>query len=462
MSGVESLAIVNAVLVGPAGQSPATLLVDDGVIQAILPASDRPSANQTIDAGGRYVIPGVIDPHVHLGLSQSFSDGCWNESRAAVTGGATAMVHYLLSPDSFRSTYQAHATAVETRSLVDIGFHGMVQNDIQVREIPETVRDLGITSYKFHMAMKGPEAAYGIRGVDDGVMFEGLQQVATQPGVMALAHTENIDVILRFRDRWIERWRQDPEHAEWSDSRPAFTEEEAIVRASMLAQHAKAPLGVVHNSVGRGPTLLARAKVDYPHLYMETCPQYLALNSGMRLGTKGKVNPPLRTPEDAEMLWHALASGHIDWMGSDHCDYEAATREGNLWEVGPGLPSGVTMILPVMLNGVNEERITIEQLVALTSANAARLFGFAPAKGTIAVGSDADLVIVDLDREVKITSALLNSFSDYTPYEGMTFKGWPRTTICGGAIVYDQGQVADDSSHRGRVLKQDRRHMPVL
>lgn len=454
---------MNGTLVSPQGSTPGTLLTQDGRIQAVLPANDRPHADETIDAGGRYVLPGLIDPHVHLGLSQSFEEACWHESRAAVTGGVTAMIHYLLSPDSFKSTYGAHAAAVESRSLVDIGFHGMVQNDIQVREIPETVRDLRLTSYKFHMAMKGPEAAYGIRGVDDGLMYEGLQQVATQSGVMALAHTENIDVILRFRDRWIERWRESPQTAVWSDSRPAFTEEEAIVRACWLARNAKAPLGVVHNSVGRGPTLLAQAKVEHPHLYMETCPQYLALTSDMNLGTKGKVNPPLRTREHVEMLWAALATGQIDWMGSDHCDYDAATREVPLWEAGPGLTSGVTMILPVLLSeGVNKGRLTIEQVVALTSANTARLFGFAPAKGSLAVGADADLVVVDLDHEVTVTPEVINSYSDYSPYEGMRFKGWARTTITGGEIAYDRGEVNDGAAHRGRVLKQPPNAAPVL
>lgn len=457
-----TLAVANGTLVGPNGRAPGTVLVADGRIEAILPAGDRPHADETVDAGGRYVIPGLIDPHVHLGLSQSFADACWNESRAAVTGGVTAMVHYLLSPDSFRTTHGEHAQAIETRSLVDIGFHGMVQNDVQVREIPETVRDLRITSYKFHMAMKGPEAAYGIRGVDDGLMVEGLQQVATQPGVIALAHTENIDVILRFRDRWIERWRQDPESASWSDSRPVFTEEEAIVRAAFFAESAGAPLGVVHNSVGRGPALLAQAKVRHPHLYMETCPQYLVLSSDLKLGTHGKVNPPLRPPEHAEMLWRALAAGQIDWMGSDHCDYDLASRDGDLWDVGPGLTSGVTMILPAMLRGVDEGRITIEQLVALTSANTARIFGFAPAKGSIAVGSDADLVVVDLDANVTVTPEVVHSYSDYSPYEGMTFKGWARTTIAGGEIVYDRGEVNDATTHRGRVLMQADDRRPVL
>jgi dihydroorotase-like cyclic amidohydrolase len=428
-----------------------------------LAPGDHPSADEHLDAGGRFVIPGLIDAHVHLGLSQPFADACCNESHAAVTGGVTAMMHYLLSPDSFQTVYAEHARAVETKSLIDIGFHGMVQNDIQVAEIPKTVRDLRITSYKFHMAMKGPEAAYGIKGVDDGLMFEGMQQVAKQPGVLALAHTENIDVILRFRDRWIERWRKDPDSAVWSDSRPAFTEEEAIVRACWLAQHAGAPLGVVHNSVGSGPALLAHAKVGYPHLYMETCPQYLALTSDMKLGTKGKVNPPLRTAGDVEMLWQALASGQIDWMGSDHCDYDLASRHGDLWEVGPGLTSGVTMILPVLLSkGVNEGRITMERLVEVTSANTARLFGFAPAKGSITVGSDADMVVVDLEHEVVITSEVIHSFSDYTPYEGMKVRGWARSTIVGGEILYDRGEVNEKTSHHGQVLKQDRDRPPML
>jgi len=445
------------------GRNAATILVDEGRVQAILAPGDHPSADEHLDAGGRFVIPGLIDAHVHLGLSQPFADACCNESRAAVTGGVTAMMHYLLSPDSFQTVYAEHARAVETKSLIDIGFHGMVQNDIQVAEIPKTVRDLRITSYKFHMAMKGPEAAYGIKGVDDGLMFEGMQQVARQPGVLALAHTENIDVILRFRDRWIERWRKDPDSAVWSDSRPAFTEEEAIMRAGWLARHAGAPLGVVHNSVGSGPALLAQAKVSYPHLYMETCPQYLALTSDMKLGNKGKVNPPLRAARDVEMLWQALASGQIDWMGSDHCDYDLASRHGDLWEVGPGLTSGVTMILPVLLSkGVNEGRITMERLVEGTSANTARLFGFAPAKGCIAVGSDADMVVVDLEHEVLITPEVIHSFSDYTPYEGMKVRGWARSTIVGGEILYDRGEVNEKTSHHGQVLKQDRDRPPML
>ena len=459
---MTSLVVTRATLVRPNGRHPATLVVADGRIQAILPPEERPSADTVIDAKGRFVIPGVIDPHVHLGLSQSFEDACWSESRAAVTGGVTSMMHYIITSDSFFSVYEKHRIAVEAHSLVDIGFHGMVQNDRHVEELARTAVELPLTSYKFHMAMKGPEAAYGIRGVDDGLIYEGLQEVGKLPNVLALIHAENIDVILRFRDRMIQRWQQDPASANWSDYRPAFTEEEAISRAALLAEHAGAPLGIVHTSVGRGPELLARARLRYAPLYMETCPQYLVLNRGMGLGVRGKVNPPLREPRDCEMLWHALAVGEIDWMGSDHCDYDLRSRVGELWDVGPGLPSGVTMILPVLLSeGVNRGRLTLEQVVQLTSANAARIFGFAPAKGTLEVGSDADLVVLDMDARVVITPAVLNSFSDYTPYEGMTMTGWPRTTVVGGEVAYHLGEVNDSARHRGRVLSQAGRSDPV-
>jgi dihydropyrimidinase len=335
---MPSLTIANAVLVGPTGRIPGTLLVDEGRIQAILSPGDRPSADSTIDAAQRYVIPGLIDAHVHLGFLRPFEDACSSESRAAVTGGVTTMMHYLMSESSFFDVYEQHAKWVETRSLIDVAFHGFVHNDVQVAEIPRTVDELGITSYKFHMAHKGPEAIYGIKGVDDGAIFEGLVQVGSRSGVMGLLHAENIDVILRFRDRLMREYPDATDTALWARYRPAFTEEDGIVRGIRFAEQAAAPLAIVHNSVGTGPQLLAEAKIRYPHLYMETCPQYLVLHKDMPLGTRGKVNPPLRTVRDCESLWRALAARQIDWMGSDHAgDYDLATREGTLWDVGPGV-----------------------------------------------------------------------------------------------------------------------------
>lgn len=439
----------------PSGSRAGTVLTDGGTIQAILDADERPHADTTIDAEGRYLLPGVIDPHVHLGVTRPFADGCRTESQAAVTGGATFMIHYLLSPTSFFDVYDDHQRAIETESLVDIAFHGMIQNDTQVAEIPETFAKLGISSYKFHMAMKGPEAGFGIKGVDDGLMFEGLQQVARCPGAMAIAHTENIDVILRFRERMMAERPDATDIATWEMYRPAFAEEEGIVRAISLARAAGAPLTVAHNSVGTGPKILAAAKVDYPGLYMETCPQFLMLNTGMDLGTAAKMNPPLRSASHSAALWDAIADGQIDFLGSDHCDYDTNDKAGSIWDAAPGLSSGVQMILPCLLSeGVHKRGLAIERVVELSSSNVARLLGYTK-KGSIEVGNDADLVLVDMDREVTLNPQVLNGHSDFTPYQDMVVKGWPRVTIGGGEVLYDRGDLNTTTTHRGRVVRRE-------
>ena len=459
---MTSLTVKDATLVGPAGRTRATVHCGDGVIQALLPPTDAPSADRVIDAKGAYVIPGAIDAHVHLGVILPFADSCRAESAAAVTGGVTTMWHYLLSGGSFKDTHAQHVADIEQHSIVDQGFHGLVTNARQVAEIPETVDELRLTSYKFHMAMKGPEAGYGIVGLDDGLIYEGMRQVASRPGVMALIHAENIDVILHNREKGIAADPDATDTATWSNHRPHFTEEEAIIRSCIFAENAGAPLCVIHTSVGRGPELLRAARDRYPPLYMETCPQYLVLDKDMPLGTWGKVNPPLRTKTDQELLWAGLADGTIDWMGSDHCDYDLTTRQGNIWDVGPGLPGGMTMILPVLLSeGVNKGRLTLERVVEVTSTNFARLIGASPRKGTIAVGSDADMVMIDLDREVTIDADVLNGHSDYTPFEGMVMRGWPRMTIAGGHVLYEDGEVDRGTSHRGTLVTVPPDAMPV-
>ncbi len=460
---MTSLTIKDATLVSPAGRTRATIHCSEGVIRALLPPADAPSADRVVDAAGAYVLPGAIDAHVHLGVIPSFAESCGTESAAAVTGGVTAMWHYLLSPGSFRDTHQQHVDDIEAHSIVDMGFHALVTNAQQVAEIPDTVDELRLTSYKFHMAMKGPEAAYGIKGLDDGMIFEGMRQVAKRPGVMALIHAENVDVILHNRELAIAADPDATDTATWCRHRPHFTEEEAIARSFIFAENAGAPLGVIHTSVGRGPELLRAARDRYPRLFMETCPQYLVLDMDMPLGTWGKVNPPLRTRTDQELLWAGLADGTIDWMGSDHCDYDLQTRQGSIWDVGPGLPNGMTMILPVLLSeGVNKGRLTLERVVELTSANFARRMGASPRKGTIAVGSDADLVMIDLDKEVTINAEMLNSYADYTPYDGMQLRGWPRMTIAGGEVLYEDGEVHRSTSHRGTLITIPPENMPVL
>ena len=280
---------------------------------------------------------------------------------------------------------------------------------------------------------------------------------------MALIHAENIDVILHNRELAIAADPDATDTASWSRHRPHFTEEEAIIRSSIFAENTGAPLAVIHTSVGRGPELIRRARNRYPRLYMETCPQYLVLDMDMPLGTWGKVNPPLRT----ESRSGNAVGRHGGWDrrldGIRPLRLRPTDPPGQHLGRRSRSSRGMTMILGVLLSeGVNKGRLTLERVVELTSANFARRIGASPRKGAIEVGSDADLVMIDLDKEVTIDADMLSGHSDYTPYEGMQLRGWPRMTIAGGEVLYEDGEVDRDTSHRGTLITVAPDAMPVL
>lgn len=455
MSG--RLLIRNCVAVSPSGRTACSILVEDGVIVAVLQASDHPAAEVTVEAAGRYVIPGAIDTHVHLGLAgQTFAQDCLSESQSAVTGGTTAFLQYLVNPGpqgSYLEVYRGYADAVRACSLVDIGFHARMQTPQHVGEIPRYVDELHITSFKFirsdPVLLPGQE---GYSGIPDDLFLEGLQTVARMEGCTAIVHCENRDIIQRsMRDA---RQKGGQRLLDWSHSRPACAEVESIQSSLFWAAVAKAPVMIAHMSVAEGAGILQRCRRQAA-VFGEACPQYLVLNHNMPLGALGKCAPPVRTEADCAALWKALARGVLDCVGSDHCAYTAAYKGSDMWSAYMGLP-GTGVILPILLGkGVNEGRLSLERLVAVTSYNAARIFGFYPRKGSITVGADADLVLLDMEREVTIEPELLNSVVDYSPYSGLQLRGWPLLTIVRGRVVAEAGRVVD-STVRGRCLEHGR------
>lgn len=446
-----SLLIKNCIAVDVLGKTPCSILVEGDKIVALLPANEHPAAEVTIDARHRFVIPGAIDTHVHLGIGdQSFAEDCSTESRSAVSGGVTTMMQHLVETSSLLKVFHEYRQGVEANSLVDLAFHAGLFNDEHLAEIESYITQLHITSFKFFMSMNRYEIpGSGFTRPGDGFLLDGFAAVGKHTGCIALLHAENSEIILRLRPRIMGQKRTDL--GAWTDSRPAFCEEEAISRGIFLAKVAKASLAIVHITTGRGVQLLLRQRRDFPNLYGETCPHYLLLHCDLPLGVLGKVNPPLRSRQEVELLWGALARDEIDFMGSDHCPRRRVTKGDDMWSAPSGLP-GTAMILPVLLSeGVNKHRITMEQLVRLTSYNAARIFGLFPKKGNIAVGADADLVILDLEKKVPITTEVLNSVVDYTPYEGYQCQGWPWATIVKGSVVYKEGQIIDQTP-RGKLI----------
>lgn len=428
------------------------LAIREGVIAAALAPGETVDARRTIDAGGRYVLPGLLDTHLHLGTAaQSFAEDCGSESRHAVTGGVTTLLPFVISRGSYVEVLPEMQKAVAAGSLVDMVFHAIIIREAQIEEIPRLAHEFGVRSFKTFMAYKGREISpSGIQGMGDDQIFSVFRQVAKIPGAIAIVHCENMEVIELHQQPFIAANRQDT--AAWSDARPVFGELEAIRRMVAFAEAAGIQLLIPHMGVGLGSEFLRQKAWGRGRLATETCPHYLVFDKDTDRGVMGKVNPPLRSVEHVEALWQRLVDGTVDVLGSDHCPFTKEVKGTDLWSARAGITGGSAMILPVLLTeGVRRRRLGIQRVVELTSANAARLFGLYPRKGALEVGSDADLVIVDLDREVKVDLRTLNSVVDFSPYEGWVARGWADTTIAGGQVVYEKGEVVAEHP-RGRYL----------
>ncbi len=448
------LFVKGARIVKPGGLVEGGLVIDGRTIVAVLGPRETVDARRTIDAGGRYVLPGLLDTHLHLGTAaQSFADDCASESRHAVAGGVTTLLPFVITRGAYTAALPEMQKGVDARSLVDMVFHVIIIAAAQIEEIPRLAHEFGVGSFKTFMAYKGREISpSGIQGMGDDQIFAVFQQVAKIPRGIAIVHCENMELIELHQTPFRAANRQDT--AAWSDARPVFGELEAIRRMVAFAEAAGVQLLIPHMGVGLGSEFLRQKQWGGGRVATETCPHYLLFDKDTDRGVAGKVNPPLRSAEHVDALWERLLDGTVDVLGSDHCPFTRAVKGVDLWSARAGITAGSAMILPVLLTeGVRRGRLTIERVVELTSSNAARLFGLYPQKGTLEPGSDADLVIVDLDREVTVDLPTLNSVVDFSPYVGWTARGWADMTIAGGQVAYEHGEVVAERP-RGRYLRR--------
>ncbi|OGP90958.1 MAG: hypothetical protein A2157_14340 [Deltaproteobacteria bacterium RBG_16_47_11] len=436
------LIIKNGKIVKTGGVFEGDILIVQGRVSGITNSIQNVDAEQIIDAKDLFIFPGVIDPHVHLGSysNQDFSADLRSETSAAVVGGVTTFICFLKSEGSYLSFAKTCIEEVGKNSLIDIAFHLILLDEIQIEEIPLYVKELGITSFKFFRAPRG-DTVSTIQGVDDGLLLRAFQKISKEEGCLAIIHAEDLEVIREVSQKLREEGRQDAKA--WSESRPSLCEEMSVCSGIILARHMKTPLCIAHLSAADSLEYIAESKAKGFPLFVETCPHYLFLtkDSPFKREPLGKVNPPLRGSSDRDSLWKAIARGIIDYIGSDHCPYTVESKGKDLWTARAGLP-GIGLLLPILLSeGVNKKRIEMEDVARVCSYNPAKIFGLWPEKGTIEVGSDADLVLVDLERSVEVKPNYLHSHSDYSPYEGYRIKGWPVLTISGGRILYKDGQV---------------------
>ena len=445
------VAIMGAeVVLPPLGVHRLTVAISGGRVAALLDPGVPVDAARTIDAPGKVVMPGAIDPHTHFsyeGYSGMPLDALGahfeSESASALVGGVTTVLITYRNASPYQEIFEEMKRAGETHSRIDFAYSLGITSEEQCAAIPAYYRDYGVSSFKFYMAYRGEDAkATGnvYNTYDDGFLYESMGLIADIPGAMAMVHPENIDVIARLRRRFQAEGRDGL--AVWTASRPDFAEAENIRRALYLGQEAGCAVYIPHLSCRKGlEAVLEHRARGTTAAYIETCPQYLTHTKDSPEGNLAKVNPPLRDPDDQEALWQAIASGAIDTFGTDHCGVQREVKSGDIWSAVPGFP-GVATMLPVLLSeGVRRGRLTLAQVAAVTSYQTARIFNLYPRKGTLLPGSDADLAVVDLGLARQVTPELLRSRADFSLYEGKEIVGWPVLTMVRGQVMMADGEI---------------------
>lgn len=430
--------------------------IQDGKIAAVLLPGSSAAAREIVSIEGRHVFPGGIDPHTHLGYANPFAQDVASETVSAALGGITTVLsfhrHYQNALPTPYDDYPELVSTVEERAHVDVGLHFGILTEAQADELDKYI-DLGVSSFKFYMAYRGADGkTVGmVNEIDDGVMYDSFERLSHHDHAVACVHCENTDIIGRYARRAKEQGLDGL--AAWNAARPAFAEAEHVRRAGYFAEQAGCSLYYVHIGAKEGLSEALLQKQRYGRVTVETCTHYLTFTEDSDIGNLGKVNPPLRRQDDLERIWEGVISGEISCVGTDHCAVCRAQKAGTIWQAAAGFP-GMATIFPVMLTeGYHKRGMSLQRIAQVTSYNAAKVFNMLPHKGTFQIGADADLAVVDIERERVVDAGVLGSVSDFSLYEGKTLKGWPVMTFLRGELVARDGKLLGGQG-AGRFVKR--------
>jgi dihydropyrimidinase len=440
------LAIVGGNVVIPdSGVIKADVYVKDGKIYS-LGHNDNIKAHVVVDASDKYVIPGIIDPHVHLGLFAPLEEELETETKSALYGGITTLGCYFNQKDSYFNTFPEDMESINRHSHTDIIPHFVISSSEQCREVLDYINHLGVTSFKVYMN--------GIPGlisdVDDGFILDLFEQIKkSDKKCIVCSHTENRDIIKRAYKNLKEQKGDEADVRDWTETHPDIAEEEAVVRISYLAQKAGVPVYLVHISSALAVNKLRKIKPFNKYVNIETTSPYLSLTRFSMKDDSIKMEPPMRDAEDVEELWKAVEDGIVDTIGTDNVTMTKEEKKmgSSIWDVIPGYPALETH-LPVLINeGVIKRGIAIEKVVSKITKKPAEIFGVYPKKGTLLPGSDADIVILDMSMIKEVAASNLHSRSNFSIYEGKKIQCWPVTTIKSGEIVVRDGEYVGQKAN---------------
>jgi dihydropyrimidinase len=426
----------------------ADVQIENGVVSAIGKITCQPG-DRVIDAQGCYLFPGGIDPHTHFDLpvgSITTADDFYTGSRAAIAGGTTSVIDFATQSKggSLAEALTVWHHKAQGRSYVDYGFH-MAISDWHSGIIPELMAlpEAGVTSVKLYMAYKN------VLQVDDAALLQAFQ-ACKKAGFLVCLHCENGDVIAVLVEEARRQGHYAPRYH--AATRPVLAEREAVFRALCMAELSASPLYVVHVSSGAALDVIREGRKRGLPVYAETCPQYLVLDESSYQtddfsAAKYVISPPLRPKENQDILWKGLGSGLVDTVGSDHCSFNLAGHKdlgrGDFSLIPNGAPGVENRFGLLYTYGVAAGKINLTTFVAVVSTNAAKLFGLYPRKGTIAVGSDADIVVWDPTVHSTIQAVRQYQNVDYNAYEGFMQAGMIRHVLLRGRQVVVEGVLAD-------------------
>jgi dihydropyrimidinase len=425
----------------------ADIYVEDERISLIGESLDV-SADRTLDASGKYVLPGGVDPHTHLDMPFGGTvtiDDVGSGQTAAAFGGTTCHVDFVIQPkgQTFAAALDDWRSKANGKQVIDMGYH-MAVTDLQEGGTLEELAALpneGVTSYKLFMAYKGALM------VDDETLFRTME-VAAETGALVMVHAENGDAIDVLVKKALAEGKTEPKYH--ALTRPPETEGEATNRAIQLARVAGCPLYVVHVSCQESVEPIALAREKGWDVWGETCTQYFFVDYSFLErpnfeGAKYVYTPPPRPKENQDVLWNAVRSDILSAISTDHCaflwDGQKTMGKDDFSKIPNGAPGLENRLHMTHEFGVRAGRITLNRMVELLSTNPAKLFGLYPRKGTIAVGSDADVVVFDPERKHTISAATDHSKSDYNLYEGTEVTGTPEVVLLRGQVLVENDEL---------------------
>lgn len=436
--------VSGGVVVSGKGMSRRDVVIKDGLVTALVAPGQAPDAKTVIDATGRFVLPGIVDAHLH----PVYTDRIDTISASAALGGTTTLIGFIGAIKAWGGTgtivdaVKEFIDEGEQKSMIDFSAHGsLCRDDLEL--LPETIPQLiemGVTSFKGFMA-------YRKRGMmlDDPELLQALEIVAANGGLFQV-HAENGSLLDYLQDKFIAAGKTTPEYH--SLSGPNLAETEAVMRIATLAASVNCPLYLVHLSARQSLDLVRLWQSWGPTspLYTETCIHYLTLKNEelKKRGSLAKVGPALREQEDIDALWEAVADGLIEVVSTDYAGHTKEKKEpiwDDVFKAPSGLP-GIGNLLSIVYDaGVNEGRITLPRLVEVLCEAPARIFGIHPRKGTLSPGSDADLVVFDPSATHTIRAAEQHLKTDYSMWEGRECVGAPTLVMQRGAVLVEDGEL---------------------